>query len=166
MFLCFHQSLRQPKGKNSTLPIEIYVNTLVTWSKQLLQYVCLGVYSCLYLGLSRILLFSSCLAAGPWPSSSFFFLRKRKKKEFFSDSKFPPSYPPTDTILFSSGDNFIHLHIIVSNSIGKLLPHASELGRTVMSSFWPPPPPPNQPPLQWDFYCHLFRHEMSTVTKK
>ena len=84
----------------------------------------------------------------------FFFFKKKKKKEFFSVSKFPPSYPPTDTILFRTGDNFIHLHIIVSNSIGKLLQHASELDRTVMSSFPTPlPPAPNAmrflpPPFQ------------------
>lgn len=91
----------------------------------------------------------------------FFFKKKKKKKEFFSDSKFPPSYPPTDTILFRTGDNFIHLHIIVSNSIGKPLQHASELGRMVMSSF----PYPHQPPMRWDFYRRLCTHEMNTVTK-
>jgi len=86
----------------------------------------------------------------------FFFFSRKRKKEFFSDSKSPPpSYPPTDTILFRTGDNFIHLHIIVSNSIGKLLQHASELDRTVMSSF--PKSPHPQPPAQWDFYHRPFQ---------
>lgn len=65
-------------------------------------------------------------------------LKKREggEKVFFSDSKFLPFYPPTDTVLFNTRDNFIHLYIIVSNSIGKLLQHASELDRAVMSSFF------------------------------
>lgn len=63
-------------------------------------------------------------------------LKKRGGKVFFSDSKFLPFYPPTDTVPFNTRDNFIHLYIIVSNSIGKLLQHASELDRAVMSSFF------------------------------
>lgn len=64
-------------------------------------------------------------------------LKKRRGGEvFFSDSKFLPFYPPTDTVPFNTTDNFIHLYIIVSNSIGKLLQHASELDRAVMSSFF------------------------------
>lgn len=94
---------------------------------------------------------SVLLLPGSWTLTFkfFFFFPRKRKKEFFSDSKFPPSYPPTDTILFRTGDNFIHLHIIVSNSIGKLLQHASELDRTVMSSF--PNSPYPQPPVRWDF---------------
>lgn len=89
----------------------------------------------------------------------FFFLRKRKKKKrILFRFQVPPSYPPTDTILFRTGDNFIHLHIIVSNSIGKLLQHASELDRTVMSSFpnpHPPhPPPPTPTPAPTSPRCH------------
>lgn len=65
-------------------------------------------------------------------------LKKRGGGEevFFSDSKFLPFYPPTDTVPLNTRDNFIHLYIIVSNSIGKLLQHASELDRAVMSSFF------------------------------
>lgn len=73
---------------------------------------------------------------GSW-TLTFKFLKKGGGGEvFFSDSKFLPFYPPTDTVPFNTTDNFIHLYIIVSNSIGKLLQHASELDRAVMSSFF------------------------------
>lgn len=129
------------------------------------MYVCVSIVV-FYLGLSSILLCSTP-ARQLDPDLQvffFFFFCKKRKKEFFSDSSSPPSYPPTDTILFRTRDNFIHLHIIVSNSIGKLLPTRLRAGQDSYVFIPQLPPTPGTSAMRF-FTTALFRHEMNTVSK-